>query len=210
MSGTNLAYDSSVGNLTILDTLTANNLTVETLTSNNLTVETLTANNLTTETLTANTINTQIFNLGTGTTQSFTCFSSQWDNYDVTVNITNNSSTSVSMNCTYNGVNASVWNYNVSNLTTSTTTTRVNGTPVPLCNTVGISGYPHDVVTFTVYNPYLQQKTYVKAINDTYNPDGNMIVNGYCINPPNNSFNQLTLTFSQTIVGGTVSVRGFN
>jgi hypothetical protein len=190
MSGTNLAYNSSVGNLTVLDTLTANNLTAETLT--------------------ANTINTQIFNLGTGTTQSFTCFSSQWDNYDVTVNITNNSSTSVSMNCTYNGVNASVWNYNVSNLTTSTTTTRVNGTPVPLCNTVGISGYPHDVVTFTVYNPYLQEKTYVKAINDTYNPDGNMIVNGYCINPPNNSFNQLTLTFSQTIIGGTVSVRGFN
>ena len=158
-------------------------------------------------------VNTQIFPLSTGTTQSFPCFSSQWNNYDVTVNIINSSSTLVTMNCTYNGVNQSVWNYTTSTLLENgVTTTRVNGdlTGVPLCKTLGISDHPYDIVTFTVYNPFLNQKTYVKSTNATYVPDGNVIINGYCINPPVETFNQLTLTFSQVILGGTVTVRGFN
>jgi len=69
---TNLSYNSSVGNLLILGTLTANTLSANTLTANTLSANTLSANTLSANTLTANTLTANTLTANTLTANTLT------------------------------------------------------------------------------------------------------------------------------------------
>ena len=157
-------------------------------------------------------INTQVFTLSTLATQSFTCFNANYANYDITVNVDNTTYTSISINCLYNGVNTNDWDYISTEMPVSgpVVTASLTTPNAFITYTVGTTGLPNDVVAFTLYNPFLVTKTFLRSTNIVGGGDllGNIIVNGYVNSIA--SFNELQLIFSAPILGGSLSVRGFN
>jgi hypothetical protein len=72
-----------------------------------------------TPSLNSNIVNTQLFNLSTAATQQFTCFNSQWSNYNITLSLLQIETTVRDVKIhigTSSLATASVWNYNYSNV----------------------------------------------------------------------------------------------